>query len=97
MAMEAGVIIGMGGDVGVFAHGNNALEMELMAEYGMKPINVLKAATSVNARAFHINQSVGFIQPGHLADLVIFSGDPSAQISDIRKVLMVMKDGAVCQ
>ncbi len=96
-AMEAGVIIGMGGDVGVFAHGNNALEMELMAEYGMKPINVLKAATSVNARAFHINQSVGFIQPGHLADLVIFSGDPSAQISDIRKVLMVMKDGAVCQ
>ncbi len=97
MAMEAGVIIGMGGDVGVFAHGNNALEMELMAEYGMKPINVLKAATSVNARAFHINQSVGFIQPGFLADLVIFSGDPSAQISDIRKVLMVMKDGAVCQ
>ena len=97
MVMEAGVIIGMGGDVGVFAHGNNALEMELMAEYGMKPINVLKAATSVNARAFHINQSVGFIQPGHLADLVIFSGDPSAQISDIRKVLMVMKDGAVCQ
>jgi imidazolonepropionase-like amidohydrolase len=69
--------------------------MELMVEYGMKTFDVLKAATSVNARAFHMEKEVGFIKEGLLADIVIVSGDPSKNISDLRKVKFVMKDGVV--
>jgi imidazolonepropionase-like amidohydrolase len=94
-AIESGVAIGMGGDVGVFPHGENVLEMELMVEYGMKPMDVLKAATSVNAKAFHLENQVGFIKPGMLADLVLVTDDPSLNISNLRKVKWVMKDGVV--
>lgn len=94
-ALASGVTIGMGGDVGVFAHGDNVLEMELMQTYGMKSIDVLKAATSINARAFHLDNQVGFIKPGLKADLLIIIGDPSKNISDLRKVKFVMKDGVV--
>jgi imidazolonepropionase-like amidohydrolase len=94
-ALQSGVILGMGGDVGVFAHGENVLEMELMVEYGMNPLDVLKAATSVNSKAFHIDKLVGFIRGGLKADLVIVTGDPSVTISDLRKVQWVMKDGIV--
>lgn len=94
-AMESGVTIGMGGDVGVYAHGENVLEMELLVEYGMKTIDVLKAATSVNAKAFHLDNQVGFVKEGLKADLVIVTGDPSKNISDLRKVKFVMKDGVV--
>lgn len=94
-AMESGVAIGMGGDVGVFPHGENVLEMELMVEYGMKPIDVLKAATSVNAKAFHLENQLGFIKEGMKADLLVMTGDPSQSIADLRKVKWVMKDGKV--
>lgn len=95
IAMAKGVTIGMGGDVGVFEHGKNVLEMELMQQYGMPALQVLKAATSVNARALRMQDQIGFIKPGHLADLVIFSGDPSQNISALRNPLWVMKDGVV--
>jgi imidazolonepropionase-like amidohydrolase len=94
-ALASGVTIGMGGDVGVYPHGENVLEMELMVEYGMKTFDALKAATSVNARAFHLENQVGFVKEGLKADLVIVSGDPSKNISDLRKVKFVMKDGVV--
>lgn len=94
-ALASGVTIGMGGDVGVYPHGENALEMELMVEYGMKPLDVLKAATSVNAKAFHLENKVGSLKPGLKADVLIVSGNPAATISDVRKVLFVMKDGVV--
>lgn len=94
-AMESGVTIGMGGDVGVFPHGENALEMELMVEYGMKPIDVLKAATSVNAKAFHLENQVGSLNEGMMADLLIVAGDPAKSIGDVRKVKLVMKDGII--
>jgi imidazolonepropionase-like amidohydrolase len=85
----------MGGDVGVYAHGDNAREMELMAEYGMIPLDVLKSATSVNADVFGIANRVGRIRPGLLADLLIVEGDPSVDISRIRKVRWVMKEGLI--
>lgn len=94
-AMESGVTIGMGGDVGVYTHGENAIEMELMVEYGMKPLDVLRAATSVNARALHMDQQVGMLKPGMLADIIVVGGDPSIQISVIRQVKFVMKDGVI--
>lgn len=92
-ALEAGVKICFGGDVGVFAHGDNARELEMMVEYGMTPTAALKSATSVNADAFHVNKEVGRIKQGLLADIVVVEGNPTQQISDIRKVKLVMKEG----
>src|SRR5688572_15410557 len=92
-ALKSGVTIGMGGDVGVYTHGTNVREMELMVEYGMKPIDVLRSATSVNASIFGYAQQLGRIRKGMLADIVVVRGDPSVKISDARDVLMVMKDG----
>jgi len=66
-----------------------------MVEYGMKPLDVLKSATTINARALHMESEIGSIKPNHLADLVIVSGDPSKNISDLRKVEWVMKGGMV--
>ena len=94
-ALKAGVTIGMGGDVGVYPHGENVQEMELMVEYGMKPVDVLRAATSVNAKAMHWEGMVGSLKKGLKADLAVFGGDPSTDISDVRKVRFVMKDGVV--
>ena len=94
-ALQSGVTICMGGDVGVFTHGDNAREMEMMVEYGMQPMDVLRSATSVNADVFKINKTVGRINSGLLADIVVVKGDPSKNISDVRKVQMVMKNGIV--
>lgn len=94
-ALASGVSIGMGGDVGVYPHGENALEMELMVEYGMPPMEVLKAATSVNSKAFHLEDRLGFLKPGYVSDVVVVAGDPSKNISAIRNVKFVMKEGTV--
>ena len=94
-ALAAGVTICMGGDVGVYAHGDNAREMELMAEYGMNPLDVLRSATSVNADVFRIAGKVGRVRPGLLADLLVVDGDPSVNISSVRKVKWVMKEGLI--
>lgn len=83
----------MGGDSGVFPHGENARELELMVAYGMKPLEALRSATSINAGIFGIDQSVGRIKPGMLADLLIVEGDPSKNIKDLRNVKMVVKSG----
>jgi imidazolonepropionase-like amidohydrolase len=94
-AIASGVSIGMGGDVGVFPHGENASEMELMVEYGLPTMDALKAATSVNARAFHLEDRLGFLKLGFIADIVVVGGDPSKNISDVKKVKFVMKEGIV--
>ena len=93
-ALQSGVTICMGGDVGVFPHGDNAREMVLMVEYGMKPIDVLRSATSVNATVFKLKE-LGNIQPGYFADLVAVQGDPSADIKAVKQVKLVMKDGVI--
>jgi imidazolonepropionase-like amidohydrolase len=92
-ALEAGVTICMGGDVGVFAHGENAREMELMVDYGMKPMDVLRSATSVNADVFGISDKAGRIRRGLPADLVIVEGDPSTDMKNLRRVVRVYKAG----
>lgn len=94
-ALKSGVSICAGGDVGVFEHGNNVLELELMVEYGMTDLEVLKSATSGNARIFHLNTELGHIKEGFLADIVAVKGDPTKGISVLRHVSWVMKDGIV--
>ncbi|WP_426165207.1 amidohydrolase family protein [Sandarakinorhabdus sp. DWP1-3-1] len=94
LARAAGVAICMGGDVGVFSHGDNAREMALLVANGMTPIEVLRAATTVNARAFGLSDR-GRIAPGLLADLVVVTGDPGKDIAAVRQVTMVMKGGVV--
>lgn len=95
MAMKAGVPLCMGGDVGVFAHGQNAREMELMAAAGMTPANVLIAATSGNARWLHLSDKLGAVTPGLFADLIAVEGNPAADIGAVRHVRMVMKGGII--
>jgi Imidazolonepropionase and related amidohydrolases len=94
LALESGVDIVFGGDVGVFPHGENYREMELMVEYGMQPIKVLQSATSVNARVLHL-EGLGQIQNGFLADIIAVEGDPSQNIKQMEKVRFVMKDGVI--
>ena len=84
----------MGGDVGVYAHGNNALEMELMAAQGMPAVEVLIAATSGNAAIFDLDDR-GAVRAGLLADLVAVEGNPTADISALRAVRLVIKDGRI--
>jgi imidazolonepropionase-like amidohydrolase len=94
-ARAAGVTICAGGDVGVFAHGENVRELELMQDAGMPAREVLMAVTSVNARAFRIEDRVGAVRAGLIADLVAVTGDPSTDIRALRQVRMVMKGGRV--
>ncbi|WP_374950002.1 amidohydrolase family protein [Mucilaginibacter sp.] len=93
-ALKAGVTILMGGDVGVFTHGDNAKEMLLMAEYGMKNIDVLRSATSINAAVFEL-KDLGNIKAGYLADLVAVEGNPVEALKAVKDVRLVMKDGVV--
>jgi imidazolonepropionase-like amidohydrolase len=94
-ARAAGVTFAMGGDVGVFAHGDNAREMELLVhEYGFTPLEVLRQATSGNAAIFHLSDR-GEVHPGKLADLVALAGDPTKNVDVVRQVRFVMKDGVI--
>lgn len=94
LAMKAGVPICMGGDVGVFTHGRNWLEMEAMQRAGMSPPQVLISATSRNARIFHLTDR-GEVKPGLLADLVAVDGDPTKDVSAVEHVWLVMKGGKI--
>jgi imidazolonepropionase-like amidohydrolase len=94
-ARQAGVTLAMGGDVGVFPHGDNALEMELLVQdYGFTALEVLRQATSGNARIFHLADR-GRVAAGLLADLVAVAGDPTQQVQALRQVRLVMKGGVL--
>jgi imidazolonepropionase-like amidohydrolase len=92
-ALEAGVMIASGSDVGVFAHGDNARELELMHAYGMTTVDVLRSATSGAARVLRRDNELGRIATGYVADLVGVRGDPLADLTVLRKPVLVVKDG----
>ncbi|HEY2289184.1 MAG TPA: amidohydrolase family protein [Thermoanaerobaculia bacterium] len=94
-ALKSGVTIANGSDVGVFAHGQNARELELMVAYGMSPKEALRAATATAAAVLGRGKDLGKIAPGYLADLVAVKGDPLAEISAIERPVVVVKEGRV--
>lgn len=94
-ALAAGVTLCNGSDVGVFAHGDNVRELELLVAWGVPVLQALRAATSVNARVLHLEDRLGRVAPGLLADLIAVEGDPLAEIGALRRVQFVMKDGVI--
>ena len=95
LALQHGVPMCFGGDVGVYAHGDNVRELELMVDYGMTALDAVRAATSSNARFFGIDDEVGTVREGLLADLIAVEGDPTQDISALRNVRFVMKGGEI--
>ncbi len=95
LAIESGVAIANGSDMGVFAHGDGARELELLVDYGMTPAQAIRASTSVAARILRRDDHLGIVKPGLLADLVAVTGDPTQDIKALRQVKLVMKGGVI--
>jgi imidazolonepropionase-like amidohydrolase len=94
-ALAKGVIIGLGTDAAVEPHGLNGKEFELMVKRGMKPLDALKAGTSVDAELLGLSKTLGTLEKGKVADVVAVPGDPLRDITVTQRVLFVMKDGVI--
>jgi imidazolonepropionase-like amidohydrolase len=95
LALQEGVTIASGSDVGVYAHGDNAREIETMVQFGMPLVDALRSATSIDARVLHMSDKIGSVKAGLFADLIAVDGDPTKDVSALRRVKFVMKNGQV--
>ena len=95
LALQEGVTIASGSDVGVYAHGDNAREIETMVQWGMPLIDALRSATSIDARVLHMSDKIGSVKAGLFADLIAVDGDPTKDVSALRRVKFVMKGGEI--
>ncbi len=94
-ALRSGVTLACGSDVGVFAHGENARELELMVAYGMSPLEALRAATTTAAKVLRREKDLGRVAPGYVADLIAVRGDTLAELVTVRKPVVVLKEGKI--
>lgn len=94
-AIQKGVKIALGTDAAVYPHGRNAEEMAELVRLGMKPVDALRAATSVDAELFGLSDRLGSLEAGKIADVIATPGDPTRDITQAQRVLFVMKDGVV--
>jgi imidazolonepropionase-like amidohydrolase len=94
-AYPAGVKIAFGTDAGVSKHGRNADEFELMVKHGMPASAAIQAATMNAATLLGVDKEVGSLEPGKAADLIAVTGDPIADITTLKSVRFVMKDGRI--
>jgi imidazolonepropionase-like amidohydrolase len=93
-ARELGVRVVCGSDAGVFAHGGNARELELLCECGFTPAEALRSATVDAARVLE-HEELGVVRAGAVADLVAFDGDPLADVHALRGPRLVVRAGRV--
>jgi len=93
--IAAGIPFVVGSDVGPFPHGTQAVEMELMVRYGMKPLAVLQADMINGAKLLGWAGQIGELKPGYYADIVAVPGNPLEDITAVERVSFVMKDGAI--
>jgi imidazolonepropionase-like amidohydrolase len=96
-AVKAGVKLTFGTDSGVYPHGDNPKQLAVMVKYGMTPMQALQAATIVGADALGKKDDLGVIAAGHFADIIAVNGDPLADITEMQRVLFVMKGGEICK
>tara|TARA_A100001011_G_scaffold255570_1_gene263828 strand:- start:303 stop:1577 length:1275 start_codon:yes stop_codon:yes gene_type:complete len=94
-AYKAGVNIAFGSDAGVFPHGKNAKEFRYMNEAGIPVIECLQAATIVNSKILSIDDEIGQIKEGFIADIIATRLDPTKDVKTLENVIFVMKDGEV--
>ena len=93
--IAAGVPFALGTDVGPFPHGTQARELELMVKYGMTPAEALHADLINGAKLLDWADSIGQLKPGFYADVIAVQGDPLADISSLKRIAFVMKDGEI--
>ncbi|HEX8232112.1 MAG TPA: amidohydrolase family protein [Caulobacteraceae bacterium] len=97
LAIDAGVTVGLGSDVGVFAHGTSWRELEWLVRDGLTPVQALTAGTATGAKVLREESRLGRVRPGYLADLIAIPGDPTQDVTAVRRVDFVMKDGAIAR